>query len=69
MRDTCILFIVVDADVRFDEFHWIGVVSNCTMGTFWADEFEPCLQHNFLIGDERSDSVTRIDPWCNSTIH
>ena len=67
MRDTSTLFIVVEADVRFDEFHWIGVVSNCTLGTFWADEFGSSLQRNFLTGDERSDSLISVDPLCNST--
>lgn len=67
MSDTSILFIVVEADLSFAEFHWVGVVSNCTMGTFWEDEFGFSLQRNFLIDDERSDSVTSVDPWCNST--
>ena len=47
MRDTSILFMVVETDLRFDEFHWVGVVLNCTMGTFWA-EFGSSLQRNFL---------------------
>lgn len=60
MSDTSILFIVVEADLRVDEFHWVGVVSNCTMGTFWEDEFGSSLQRKFLIGDERSSSVTMV---------
>ena len=69
MRDTWILFIVIDADLRFDEFHWAGVVPNCTMGQFRVDEFGPSLQRNLLTGYERSDSITSVDPWCNSTKH
>ena len=69
MRDTWILFIVVEADLRFDEFHWAGVVPNCTMGQFRADEFGPSLQRNLLTGYERSDSVTIVDPSYNSTKH